>query len=480
MVLWINSNEGGITLQPSDHSHLITTHLANASFSNAISTLHSLESSSIYVPESTYLSLLTPLLHSPVPAHRATGFDLFAHMRLVAHPTPSSESYIALIEACGKVDDPQPERALDLWKEMTEDQGIQPDVVAFNAILRALSSVGRFWGEALRVFKTMLDFYKASVPAGGIPGRENESESEQRRLYTPNRETFEVLLRGAAKNGDLARTRWVLTEMIRFSQSPTGGEEVCPRSETLELVLMAYATARPVLSRGMVRFQKRGVNNQKEEEGEGEEVVVKVENDGRKEFKETFGDDETVLSTSTSPQTKPRTNVASTNLPQTSQEIMHEAQVLFAHAYNDPLIHQTQPDWRTPSNHLPPLRHVRMTPKLVNAYLSVVNLHGSSLSHALDRFRHAFQEAGVKKNGWSFRDILRRLERARPNERQRAAEEAFEVFKEWEAFEKEVERSCAVVERRDGKVLARDLRMSLGMTERIVESVWGDMIKIMT
>ncbi|CDZ96416.1 FOG: PPR repeat [Phaffia rhodozyma] len=529
----------GAKITASAHSHLIIARLSNADLPGAITTLHSLEDQSIFVPEKTYISLIEPLLHSEIPAHRATGFNLFAHMRLVAYATPQREAFISLIKACGSSTDPQPERALDLWKEMTEEHGYLPEVNAFNAALCALVPVGRFWGEALRMFKTMLDFYKYSVPAGVIPGQsaQEQGESEQRKMYTPNRETFELLLQGAAKNGDLARTRWVLTEMIRFSRSSHGGDAVAPRSRTLELALMAYAAAKPSLVRGMVKLNRKKKEGKKERTDRKKATGGEVSNidlatgkdeDGKAAFKETFdmstspsgslnspptssivsgltaeattatltaasssssssstsstSSNEKGVSDPPSPkkESQPAPSVASPYLPQTSQEILHEANVLLSHAYNDSHIYVINPDWRSPSNHPPPLRFVQMTPRLVNSYLSVVYHHASSLTHCVERFRNVWSEVKVRPNGWSYLHILQRLMTVNSSDRQRAAKEAFEIFKEWQAFERKVENMGEKEELSKGATFAKSLKESLGLNERNIEGVWVYMIRIMT
>lgn len=211
--------------------------------------MHNLESRSLYPNETTYRTLIHPLVTSEIDAHRATGWDLFAHMRLVAHPVPSKTTYDMIIDACANHIMPEPERALDLWTEMTIDNKIPPDVHSFNAIIRAVGSVKTFYLESFRLMRQMLDFYHTSTP-----------DSAQRAMYTPNRATFESLLVGATKNGDIARTRWILTEMIRFSNHSgmrENGSDISPTAETMTWIFQAYANSKPAIKKDDLKWVER-------------------------------------------------------------------------------------------------------------------------------------------------------------------------------------------------------------------------------
>ncbi|KAG1810342.1 uncharacterized protein HD556DRAFT_1319543 [Suillus plorans] len=57
-------------------------------------------------------------------AANSQAWDLFAHMRYVAHPTPDAHLYALVIRTCASTFlSPEPKRALDLWTEML-DAGI--------------------------------------------------------------------------------------------------------------------------------------------------------------------------------------------------------------------------------------------------------------------------------------------------------------------------------------------------------------------
>lgn len=528
----------GKPVDPKIASYIVLAHLGNADLHNAIASMHLLEDRMLAPEMSIYQALITPLVNSKISAHRASGWDLFSHMRLVAHSIPNKELYTTMITACAHKDHPEPERGLDLWTEMTLDNAIQPDVSAFNAAIRAAGSVKKFYLEAFRIMRQMLDFYHTSSP-----------HSEQRALYTPNRETFDALLAGAKRNGDIARTRWILTEMIRFSNSvgmPEDGHAISPDAHTMTEVFQAYASAKPTISRAGINAVKQvteGIQapreavsapeitssaeapalsstevtsstspsspsatsstSMAEEASFGPAVESSLSDPSiRKEVEgaETISDEEITASqmedafassyteqpnhgatnnlggafSSASPHETPNVHTSAT--PRSRGEILNEAERLLSHVVVDAKIYRTSRF--TPRGTLPALRHVRLTTELVNSYLSVHYEHGHFLS-SLDKFTTIFEELGVERNAHSYAGVLELCRTRKSNQRELAAEKAFELFKEWEAYEKKAEETLRGIEEIDGKRVANKVRDKMGMGPRNIERIWVAMINIM-
>ncbi|KAH8916771.1 hypothetical protein BT69DRAFT_741621 [Atractiella rhizophila] len=172
----------------------------------------------------TYSSALTALLSPSVPlTHRSTFWDLYAHLRFVAHPSVNEEVYATMIAGCSTNSGEGLERANDLWTEM-EDAGIVPGTKSYTALMRnnarAIFTIGKkelydrdqFWGppeEAKKMFARNLNCYFEALRllqkmiSEGVP---------------PDRATFGEILEAALRMGDLERARWVLLKMVEGSQ----------------------------------------------------------------------------------------------------------------------------------------------------------------------------------------------------------------------------------------------------------------------
>lgn len=207
--------------------------------SSALSTLHAYELQSIPPPMKTYTTTIHRLLSVPSSVSKAQGWDLFSHMRYVAHPTPDAFLYTQMIRACASPfatsRSSDPERALDLWTEMTIDNRILPHSGTWNAVILACARSGRktYVSEAFRLAREMLDSHR---------------DAHGSLAYTPDRETFCALLEGATRTGDLARARWILAEMVR-----NRNKSVQVNEEVVMHVFHAYASYRPPFKRSLAR-----------------------------------------------------------------------------------------------------------------------------------------------------------------------------------------------------------------------------------
>ncbi|KAJ8455438.1 hypothetical protein ONZ51_g12455 [Trametes cubensis] len=162
---------------------------------SALTVLHDYEGRGLPAPQKTYTRVITSLLSTRSTMAEAQAWDLFAHMRYVAHPTPDPQLYAVMMAACAsRVLDPQPARALDLWTEMTVDKRMAPTADAYTAVIYACACSGdkMYVNEAFRLAKEMLDGHR---------------DAYGNSAFRPDRKTFCALLEGAKRIGDLAKGR---------------------------------------------------------------------------------------------------------------------------------------------------------------------------------------------------------------------------------------------------------------------------------
>ena len=107
-------------------------------------------------------------------------------MRYIAHPNPDTILYTQIILAYANLVSicfSEPEKALDLWTEMTVDHKIPPTAQAYNAVILACARSGTkiYVDEAFQLASQMLDSRR---DATGIS------------VFRPDERTFCALLEG--------------------------------------------------------------------------------------------------------------------------------------------------------------------------------------------------------------------------------------------------------------------------------------------
>ena len=225
----------------------------------------------------TYTSVITSLYTRPISQARAQAWDVFSHMRYVAHPNPDVVLYALMIRACaspvGTRYTSEPEKALDLWTEMTQDQKLTPTVGAYNAIILACAKSGMksYVNEALRLARQMLDSHR---DAHGFPA------------FRPDCKTFCALLEGAKRIGDLGRARWILAEMVRGRGVTTEEEADAEKNTPVEIneeVMMhmfhAYAAYCPPFQREATKLLEKQSTPEKEKKEVPQPPSVAIEGD---------------------------------------------------------------------------------------------------------------------------------------------------------------------------------------------------------
>ncbi|KAG6841809.1 hypothetical protein C0991_006693 [Blastosporella zonata] len=363
-------------------SHLISTPALTIPES-ALELLHSYEAQNLPAPIQTYTSVITSLFSSNTSLGRAQAWDLFAHMRYVAHGDPDVTLYALMIRACASpinVRASEPERALDLWTEMTVDRSLRPTAGAYDAIILACARSGRarYVNEAFRLAKQMLDSH-----------RDARGES----AFKPSRRTYCAMLEGAKRIGDLSRTRWILAQMIA-GPSSTDADSV--NEEVMMHVFHAYASYRPPFNRSIVKPAE----------------AAQADNESSTSTEVSPADSQS--SSQQTSVTAQEAGSAFTHIPpQSGAEVIHEVQILYNRIlYDSGLKTLSDP---TDGGALPAeqkFKYVELSPRLLNSYLAVHYKH-ASFEDACELYRQVFTECQLLKTGRTYVEALERCAIAR-------------------------------------------------------------------
>lgn len=394
---------------------------------------------------------------------KAIAWDLFAHMRLVAHPIPSRATYNAMILSCADPHDPQPERALDLLTGMEQESKLVPDGETFDAAILACSRVKKFYLEGFKLLRRMLGLHQSAMLAKNFVDRPGGAAMDPLELgitgYEPTLTTFNALLEGCKRRGDLSRTRWLLGEVIRLVR---GGAGQGVDEEMVVNVLHCYAAFRPI-------FRKDSIKQVAASSVQNSEDASSTANTELQEMATVPNG----LSTSDdmAPRSMTLMDVGSPEFsppmgPQTAYEALQEAERLFQLILHD---HGDQSS---------PFGWFKVGPRTVNAYLSVRFAH-DNLASAIQSWQEAWsepvlQELGVEKNGWSYVQLLERCAVAgKGPERQAVASILPSVWQEYLAWIDRIETQVRSKPPHEAWVT----KQRLGLGPRQVERAWISCIR---
>ncbi|KAG6377684.1 hypothetical protein JVT61DRAFT_14453 [Boletus reticuloceps] len=428
---------------PAEHQRdlHVKAHIVNASLSprssalsatqrfptGALAVLHKYEASGHFAPIKSYTRVISALFNvqtcpSSEPrlgraAAQAQAWDLFAHMRYVAHRVPDAHLYALMVRACGSSSPPEPERALDLWMEMQEN-GVKPTRGAYEAVIRVCGRAGPEWlGEGTRLAREMSDQY----PIAGVNGRA---------LWC-------ALLEGCKRAGNLQKARWILAEAVRGSGHGASSEDSIVDAELMTHIFHTYVSYKPPFRRETTRLIGCDAASTTEAStNESQAEVVSIHRDppphvSTEQTQDVFPD-------------VPAENVESIPSfsrlpPQTSFDVIAEAQALFSRILEDRSL-SLEEARRPHQGGLPAGRfaHVELTPVLVNAYLSVFYRHAS-----IETSQEAFDSLSNDSLGTqvfypddhTYVSALERCAIARVEDRHVATRWAENIWRRWEETE---------------------------------------------
>ncbi|WVF67945.1 hypothetical protein IAT40_002707 [Kwoniella sp. CBS 6097] len=487
----------------------------------AINQLLSAEAAGQPYPQSSYHVAITHLTKpssflQPDAQTRAMAWDLFTQMRFAAHPTPSREMYNTMIRTCGEATQPQPERARDLWLEMTESDKIQPTRDEYTSLIRALGSTKKDYLEAFDLLRQMLAKHHDAtfVPFAEEDGEGGSTSLPRFSAYVPSLETFTALLEGTKRAGDLNRARWILTESVKLART---GQMLGSKDwmkgvdeDVLSGVFMTYAAWKPVIGRHAVKLKEGAqvsATDQNTSPSSGEPVTSTETKDGGSAGSGQANEwlDIDVLEELVEPpvenagvqsRTESTEHIESTEsqqeserpvVPVSSTDALREADALFQRILHDiRQVRTSTSDVQHSEEVYLPFKNVRLTPRLVNSYISVHLAHSPSLESAKQKYDETWSTVSeisggiVRPNGWTYLHVLEKCSmgnRGGVSAGDRAislawGQEIWESYLTWS--ESATETLATII---DPSARARQTWLA-GLGERQIERIWRANIRL--
>ncbi|KAL4401229.1 hypothetical protein ACI68E_002560 [Malassezia pachydermatis] len=377
-------------------------------------------------PQSSYALVLDHLLKQPTRDVQPLAWSLFYHMRFAAHPVPDTSTYAMMIRACA-AGIPQPtsywqrrkrpfqadaERALDLFREMTLHHRIRPTKDVYDSLILTCARRKDHYQDAIRLLCELMD----GSPDHAAP-------------LSPDVYTYNAVLQGSARQGDLRTARWVLADMVH--QSMNGVLHRAPNEETMANVFWTYAVFQPPQRRSDLRTAPAATST-------------------------TQADDEAVEMVAASPEADVTSSDAPSfthAMPSTASDVLAEARAFMA---------RILADQGAPSTATHPLATVSVTPRLLNAFLSVLMHHLTprtrlrTMADTVWGEDGVFAQAHIQPNGHTLAMILG--ECTTHADRAYADELATSVWTQWTALENEGRREDGVDTKTISQMWARMIR----------------------
>lgn len=416
-------------------AHLYATHIAVLPTS-ALDLLHHYEQQNAPAPMNTYTCVISSLLSRLSSLARAHAWDLFSHMRYVAHPDPDAELYTLMIEACASpvsvAYSSEPEKALDLWTEMTADHNISPTAASYNAVILACARSGDrlYVNEAFRLARRMLDSHR---DARGFSA------------FRPDYKTFCALLEGCKRIGDLARARWILAEMVRGrSGDEPNSVDVEIGDEVMFHIFHTYASYKPPIIRAKILSVANGEASEVDssqqssltsstEEARNLDNNVAEATEALAETQESTNGEGYIAK-----EEKPTSSSAFLRTPpQTHAEVIREVKMLLEAIIRDH--NSSSSSLSEASTATPPFskrfQGVELSARLIGSYLSVFYAH-APLATSRELFDTIFDRLGMECTPKLYVDALERCATTRRGS-ERAIASAFsdDVWAQWLAVE---------------------------------------------
>ncbi|KAH6564723.1 hypothetical protein BASA60_010167 [Batrachochytrium salamandrivorans] len=175
--------------------------------------------------------VFTTLIKGCVKANDvARAWSTFNYMRTEIS-LPDAVSFNLMIHVCSKTQDA--ERAMDLFKEMA-DRGLEVSHFTLSSLIQACVSRQDYYGEAFVLLERMAS-----------------------QGFLPNMHTYNIILSGAAKYGDVLRGRLIWNDMVeRMREAPLSSDpktvhlgRIAPDEFTFASMLRLYARALKIHSR---------------------------------------------------------------------------------------------------------------------------------------------------------------------------------------------------------------------------------------
>jgi len=349
---------------------------------------------------SVYRALITGLMRSPAPGNlprRAQAWDIFYHMRYVAHPDPTVELYTDMIRACAEANEPETLRGFDLWTEMTVDKRLTPTSDAYNAII---TLAARSKSSALDATRLAMEMLELGRDANGKPALP---------LTTV---TYVALLEAAKRLGDLKQARWLLMKLAR--NGPNGTSAV--NEWALRHVFHTYAMYSPPFKREFTNTVETATTPHNKDERGREEASHK--------HAEALTQDLTENG-----QEGPQTTGYEALLPQTSRAVLAEADALFDLFVREKGVNQVGPSDELQQPEL--FSGVVDVGVVAEAYLSAYLRHSPSVKNVIEKARGIHEQLNIEWSADMIRICMIHCARRSTSSLPLVAEFAKELWHKW-------------------------------------------------
>ncbi|KZT53160.1 hypothetical protein CALCODRAFT_486538 [Calocera cornea HHB12733] len=439
LLAYINKTLPDNTKLPSDYVIKALAHAGQ--LAECITQLHALEGANTPAAQDVYALVISSLLARVgvgAARTRALAWDLFAHMRFVAHPRPSAHLYSVMIRACALGVRPLPERAQDLFTEMTADAGYTPTTEAYNALILVLARSKRTAPDAFRLLQEMIQRYR-DEPAGGL---------------RPDRGTYRAIFESTKRLGDLARARWLLAELLQ--DALRGG--VLPDEEMVSSVFQTYAAYKVPYVRAAIKLSDKALEAEQPEPAEA---------------------------AAAEPEPEPEPGLPAVNkhaftpiVPQSHGEVLREVEALMTRVLEETA---RAAEWLSGEEREQLLfKDVALTTRLWNSFQSVHWAH-APLEAGMKEYHQLLTQRALVPNARTYLFALERCAYPRREERAKALDFARRVWVDWVGWLA-----------KNGKgLLSRDVPAELGIlasdaesgrpgsaAARVAERCWAAMIRI--
>jgi len=390
---------------------------------------------------------------------KAQAWDMFSHMRYAAHAVPDERLYTMMIRAIAETQNPEAERALDLFHEMTVDNRIRPTTYTYNAAILACARSRNFKLEAFRLARQMINSLRDAE--GRVPAR-----------VLPNSHTFQALLEAAKRMGDLGRTRWLLGLMVKESlRDPM----IKVNEKVMTHVFQVYAAYVPPFQREAILQEKAAESEDKYGETEATQPEGETQDNIFSETSTTF------LSSSQqphppwpSPQAVAKSRKRRPHPPQTRQEVIREASLLWSRILQDQSYTHTRSEAYSEMSRHRPFFHVRLTTQLIDAYLAVHFNHAPP-EESYPLWTELHPALGIERDANSYLLAINAYASGRfPDAVNRSALEFVRtgIWEEWRAYE--VRKG---VQQMEGTGEGNE--ESRKVNARMVEKIWVAYIRLL-
>lgn len=423
-----------VTPNNETYATFVDAHTFNQDLTNAWNLLSSFENRGIILPQVTYTNLIRTHLSSNQPSYlKQRGWNLFVHSRLMAHPIPSISLYSTMISSCAQTNQPEIERALDLYNEL-KNYGLFIDQNIYASLIHTLAKAHKKGtsSEIDRLFIEMLD--------SGLK---------------PTSNIFSALMELSKRTGDIKRARHVLANWITSDQPIT--------DQDLARFFYAYSSTQPIKY-----LDRYSYNHEANDKNLHSTDLADVNDDISQQF---------------TPE----------SLPKSASEIISESDMIFNRILHDKDIDLfilgsdiSKSKNESSNDQLDkPFKDVTITNRLLNAFISIRINHSNTPPDQIINFTYKlFDSLNISKNGYTIAMLMEHVY-LNHNTLSHLAETLFQEYNQFfDKSIKDIEQNSTLKLQANNSLESilfnkRKLEVDSGIDEIVISKIWTTYINIL-